>query len=125
MIPPCRGERRWHQAVEEARAFIMQGQKRTVREQRDTEPGESDGEGSEPAGVEINLYCRRCTGFEFCKGAAHSCCIYDKTRELAKFRKEAMQAIWERRVWAGVSRVVRLEFRYKRDCLRELEVECL
>jgi hypothetical protein len=114
----------WDLAVEEARAFITRRHKRTVREQRDTEPSERDDEGDDTTGMEINLYGRRCTGFEFSKGAAHSCCIYDKTKELTKSRKEWMQAIWEQHGWDGSARVVRVEFRYKRECLRELGIEC-
>jgi hypothetical protein len=113
----------WDMAVEEARAFITRGHKRTVREQRNAAPDESADEADGPTGMEINLYGRRCTGFEFSKGAAHSCCIYDKTKELAKSRKEWMQAIWEQYGWDGSSRVVRVEFRYKRECLRELRIE--
>ena len=35
-----------------------------------------------------------------------------------------MHAIWEQHGWNGSSRVVRVEFRYKRECLRELDIEC-
>jgi hypothetical protein len=114
----------WDLAVEEARPFITRGHKRTVREQLDTEPEDGDHESDESAGMEIHLYGRCCTGLEFRKGAAHSCCIYDKTKELAKSRKEGMHAMWERTGWEGDARVVRVEFRYTRECLRELGSEC-
>jgi hypothetical protein len=35
-----------------------------------------------------------------------------------------MQAIWEHNGWDGNARVVRVEFRYKRECLRDLGIEC-
>jgi hypothetical protein len=34
-----------------------------------------------------------------------------------------MRAVWERNGWDGVSRVTRVEFRYKRECLHEMGVE--
>jgi hypothetical protein len=118
----------WEMTVEEAQAFITLGHKRKVREAHGDEESDdsetpTDSEDT-PPGLEINLYGRRCTGFEFSKGAAHSCCLYDKTKELAKSRKEWMQAVWEQNGWDGEARVVRVEFRYKRECLRELGVEC-
>jgi len=79
---------------------------------------------SRGATPEINLHGRRCTGFEFSRGAAHSCCLYDKTKEIAVSRKDWMCAVWERHGWDGVSRLVRVEFRYRRECLQELGIEC-
>ncbi len=71
----------------------------------------------------MNFDGRRCTGYEFSKGAVHSCCIYDKTKEITVSRKVWMQEVWRRNGWDGVSRVTRVEFRYKRECLKELGVE--
>ncbi len=34
-----------------------------------------------------------------------------------------MRAVWERHGWDGESRVTRVEFRYKRECLHEMEIE--
>jgi hypothetical protein len=124
----CADSAGWEMTVEEAQAFITRGHKHKVREaqsadERDVnEPAPSDQD--VPAGLEINLYGRRCTGFEVSKGAAHACCLYDKTKELAKSHKDWMQAVWEQNGWDGEARVVRVEFRYKRECLRELGVEC-
>jgi len=86
--------------------------------------GEDEGEPSFVLPATISrLRGRRCVGFDFSRGAAHSCCIYDKTTELAVSRKDWMRAVWEGRGWDGVSRVTRVEFRYRRECLRELGVE--
>src|SRR5262249_47284975 len=37
--------------------------------------------------------------------------------------KDWMQAIWKQSGWDGSSRVVRVEFIYKRECLRELGID--
>ncbi len=66
---------------------------------------------------------RRLAALDFSKGAAHSCCIYDKTKEITVSRKDWMQDVWESNGWDGESRVTRVEFRYKRECLREMKVE--
>jgi hypothetical protein len=65
------------------------------------------------------------TGFLplFCKGAARSCCIYDKTKEITVSRKDWMQTVWTANGWDGEARVTRVEFRYKRECLREMAVD--
>ncbi len=73
--------------------------------------------------LEVNFDGRRCTGYEFSKGAVHSCCIYDKTKEITVSRKAWMQEVWQQNGWDGESRVTRVEFRYKRECLKELGVE--
>jgi hypothetical protein len=65
---------------------------------------------------------RRCTGFDFSRGAVHACCIYDKTAEIVVSRKDWMREVWATNGWNGASRVMRVEFRYKRECLRELGV---
>jgi hypothetical protein len=121
----------WEPSLDDASAFITRGHRRKTRlagesEDMDAEPSEAGD--SEPAFVgatpEINLHGRRCTGFEFSRGAVHSCCVYDKTKEIAISRKDWMRAVWERNGWDGASRVVRVEFRYKRECLKELGIEC-
>jgi hypothetical protein len=66
---------------------------------------------------------RRCGTLDFSKGAPHSCCIYDKTKEITVSRKDWMHEVWKSNGWDGESRVTRVEFRYKRECLREMGVE--
>ena len=36
----------------------------------------------------------RCGTLDFSKGAPHSCCIYDKTKEITVSRKDWMQGVW-------------------------------
>jgi hypothetical protein len=60
---------------------------------------------------------------QFSKGAPHACCLYDKTAEIAVSRKDWMQEVWTTNGWDGEARVTRVEFRYKRECLREMKVE--
>jgi hypothetical protein len=71
----------------------------------------------------VNFDGRRCTGYEFSKGAVHSCSIYDKGKEITVSRKAWMHDVWTRNGWDGVSRVTRVEFCYKRECLKELGIE--
>ena len=87
------------------------------------EEPEQDEDAPEAPGFEMSMEGRRCTGYEFSKGAAHSCCIYDKTKEITKSRKDWMRAVWERHGWDGESSVTRVEFRYKRECLHEMGIE--
>ena len=51
--------------------------------------------------LQINLNGRRCGTLEFSKGAVHSCCIYDKTKEITVSRKDWMQEVWRRNGWDG------------------------
>lgn len=110
----------WELGLEDADAFITRGHNKTTH--TTTGQDESEDTYSLPA-VDVNLSGRRCTGFEFSKGAAHSCCIYDKTKEITKSRKDWMQAVWMANGWDGESRVTRVEFRYERECLREMGIE--
>lgn len=126
----------WEPALDDVPAFITRGHNSDIRvESPDDEAGdetndetvgdEADDERTpdvSPA-VQAHRIGRRCSGFDFSRGAAHACCIYDKTKEIQKSGKEWMQAVWERNGWDGVSRVVRVEFRYKRTALRELGVD--
>lgn len=111
----------WEPSLADAPAFITRGHRRkTHTESHATDATRPD----EPTGdVEVNFDGRRCTGYEFSKGAVHSCCIYDKTKEITVSRKGWMQDVWARNGWDGESRVIRVEFRYKRECLKELGVE--
>ncbi len=108
----------WEPSLQDAPAFITRGHRRkTHTEYVETNDAEPTGD------VEVNFDGRRCTGYEFSKGAVHSCCIYDKTKEITVSRKAWMQDVWMRNGWDGESRVTRVEFRYKRECLKEFGVE--
>ncbi len=107
----------WEPSLLDAHAFITRGHKRKLR------LGAPDAESGALANLEINLDGRRCTGYDFSKTAPHSCCIYDKTREIVTSRKDWMEPVWESNGWDGSSRVIRVEFRYERECLKELGVE--
>jgi hypothetical protein len=65
----------------------------------------------------------RLATLDFSKGAPHACCIYDKTAEIQVSRKDWMQEVWKSNGWDENSSVTRVEFRYKRECLREKKVE--
>ncbi len=61
--------------------------------------------------------------FDFSKSGHHSCCIYDKTREVKVSGKEWLYEVWKGNGWDGESKVIRGEFRYDRDCCREMGIE--
>jgi hypothetical protein len=104
----------WELAVGDAAAFVTRGHRRGLRLEDEDET---------PPALQINLNGRRCGTLDFSKGAAHSCCIYDKTKEITVSRKDWMHEVWRSNGWDGESRVTRVEFRYKRECLREMGVE--
>jgi hypothetical protein len=112
----------WELSLEDAGAFITRGHNRTTHVEGD-DTDDNAGEAFVAPTFEVNMTGRRCTGYEFSKGAAHSCCLYDKTKEITVSRKDWMRAVWERNGWDGQAQVTRVEFRYKRECLRELGVE--
>jgi hypothetical protein len=66
---------------------------------------------------------RRIKEFAFCRSAPHSCVIYDKTREVIAHQKQWFYDIWQANGWDGQQTVTRVEFRYKRECLREMGIE--
>jgi hypothetical protein len=115
----------WELPLDDAPAFITRGHRRkTHSEGEDAEDAEDYVE--EPfvrPSLEMNMTGRRCGTLDFSKGAAHSCTIYDKTKEITVSRKDWMQEVWTSNGWDGESRGTRVEFRYKRECLREMGVE--
>jgi hypothetical protein len=118
----------WDLSLADADAFVSRSRARTSRlVHPDDEECSAAASAQEDAytapSVTVHTNGRMCTGFEFSKKAPHSCVIYDKTRELARSRKDWMRAVWEAHGWDGQSRVIRVEFRYERECLREMEVE--
>jgi hypothetical protein len=76
-----------------------------------------------PSDLRLQFAGRRLATLDFSKGAPHACCLYDKTAEIMVSRKDWMQEVWTSNSWDGESRVTRVEFRYKRECLREMKVE--
>jgi hypothetical protein len=107
----------WEPSLLDAHAFITRGHKRKLRLDR------ADDDNDVPTSLDINMDGRRCTGYDISKSAPHSCCIYDKTREIVTSRKDWMEPVWESNGWDGASRVIRVEFRYERECLKELGIE--
>jgi hypothetical protein len=112
----------WELALDDANAFVTRGHNKVTHTTTEQDQDMDKLAYMLPA-LDVNLTGRRCTGFEFSKGAAHSCCIYDKTNEITKSRKDWMQAVWLANGWDGASRVTRVEFRYERECLREMSIE--
>jgi hypothetical protein len=104
----------WELAVGDAAAFVTRVHRRGLRLEDEDET---------PPALQINHNGRRCGTLDFSKGAAHSCCIYDKTKEITVSRKDWMQEVWKSKGWDGEARVTRVEFRYKREYLREMGVE--
>src|SRR5262249_45850935 len=90
----------WELSLDDAPAFITRGHNRTTHAEANagTEVNNDDGRFDAPA-FDVNMNGRRCTGYEFSKGAAHSCCIYDKSKELTISHKDWMHAVWERNGW--------------------------
>jgi hypothetical protein len=114
----------WELALEAADAFITRGHNRQTHL---ADPSAADADDTAntytlPA-CEVHQQGRRCTGYEFSRGGVHSCRIYDKTKEITISRKDWMQTVWLRNGWDGVSRVTRVEFVYKRECLHEMGIE--
>jgi hypothetical protein len=113
----------WDLTLADARAFVSRSRRRKGRLVQPDEDDDPDNKGWEAPELEVNTDGRLCTGFEFSKTAPHSCTLYDKTKEIRRSRKDWMQAIWLRYGWDGAGRVIRVEFRYEREVLRELGVE--
>jgi hypothetical protein len=84
---------------------------------------EASGPFTAPNDVRVQFASRRLATLDFSKGAPHACCLYDKTAEIAVSCKGWMQEVWTSNGWDGESRVSRVEFRYKRECLREMKIE--
>lgn len=113
----------WDITLADAEAFVSRSRGRKSHLVRQEEDEISPDDEWETPELDVNTNGRLCTGFEFSKKAPHSCVVYDKTKELRRSRKDWMQAVWLKNGWDGVSRVIRVEFRYEREVLRELQVE--
>jgi hypothetical protein len=117
----------WELNLEDAHRFVTRCHNFTPRLMgEDEETGDEAGDDATggafvfPA-MDARMGGRRCRGFDFSRGAAHSCCLYDKTAEIVRSRKDWMRLIWQQHSWQG-GRVYRVEFRYKRECLREMGI---
>jgi hypothetical protein len=72
---------------------------------------------------EVEQRGRRMKGFYFSKTAPHSCLIYNKSSEVKVHHKEWFHEVWQKHGWDGEAPVTRVEFRYERECLREMGIE--
>jgi hypothetical protein len=119
----------WELSLDDISAFITRSRSRGLRlgsEAADEELDaslETAGLFTAPTELRLQFAGRRLATLDFSKGAPHACCLYDKTAEIAVSRKDWMQAVWTTNGWDSESRVTRVEFRYKRECLREMKVE--
>jgi hypothetical protein len=114
----------WELSLEDVPSFITRSRSKGLRLFPTDMAVENDGEDLvSPSDMRLQLAGRRLATVDFSKGAPHACCIYDKTTEITVSRKDWMQEVWTSNGWDGESRVTRVEFRYKRECLRETHVE--
>jgi hypothetical protein len=114
----------WELSLDEAPSFITRSRSKGVR-LFPADESQTDNEEPfiPPTDMRLQFAGRRHATLDFSKGAPHACCIYDKTKEIIVSRKDWMHEVWTSNGWDGESRVTRVEFRYKRECLREMGVE--
>jgi hypothetical protein len=119
----------WELSLDDMSAFITRSRNKGLRRGSDAADEALDAslEATRPflapSDMRLQFAGRRLATLDFSKGAPHACCVYDKTAEIAVSRKDWMQEVWTCNGWDGESRVTRVEFRYKRECLREMGVE--
>ena len=114
----------WELSLDNLPAFITRSRSKGLRLFPSDAPSpEVDEPFIAPDDVRLQFAGRRLATLDFSKGAPHACCIYDKTAEIIVSRKDWMQEVWTTNGWDGESRVTRVEFRYKRECLREMKIE--
>jgi hypothetical protein len=84
-------------------------------------PEQPAAEGVTAPETQVQLWCRRVSGYAFSRGAAHSCAIYDKVLEIRQHSPDKVWFfdLWRAGGWDGQAPVTRVEFRYTRDFLRE------
>jgi hypothetical protein len=119
----------WDLSLDDIAAFITRSRSKGLRlgsaaadEELDASL-EARGPFTAPGEVRVQFAGRRLATLDFSKGAPHACCIYDKTQEITVSRKDWMHEVWQSNGWDGKARITRVEFRYKRECLREMGVE--
>lgn len=73
---------------------------------------------------EINRHFRgkKLTGYSIGKGDL-TCRIYDKTREIINSKKTWFHYIWSKNGWREDETVTRIEFQFRREVLRELQID--
>ncbi len=98
--------------VDSRREFVSRSHKRAGYEVAD-----------EAAEVEDHTYGLHRTGLTFSARGPISCAIYDKTREVKRSGKLWFEDLWSSNGWGGTGVVWRVEFRFKREFLRELRVD--
>jgi hypothetical protein len=103
----------WELHLADAERFVSQGRARTLRMEE-----------AEQMMPITRMSGRHCNEFKFSTGAPHSCDIYDKTLEVKTHQKQWFYEVWKQNGWDGASKVIRVEFRYKRECLHEMGIEC-
>lgn len=74
--------------------------------------------------AQVQLWCRRVSGYAFSRGAPHSCAIYDKVLDIRQKSPDKVWFfdLWRASGWDGRLPVTRVEFRYTREFLREFEL---
>jgi hypothetical protein len=119
----------WELSIDDMAVFITRSRSKGLRLGSEAADAELDAslEANRPfiapSDMRMQFAGRRLATIDFSKGAPHACCVYDKTAEIAVSRKDWMQEVWATNGWYGDSRVTRVEFRYKRECLREMKIE--
>ncbi len=101
------------ETIDQRKDFVSRSRKRGVYEVTDL-------------AIEDFSYGLKRSGFLFSRGGPISCVIYDKTREIAQqSQKWWMHDIWHGNGWDEETHPVvwRVEFRFKRDVLREISIE--
>jgi len=101
------------ETIDQRKEFVSRSRKRGMYEVTDLH-------------IEDFSYGLKRSGFLFSRGGPISCVIYDKTREIVQqSQKWWMHDIWHGNGWNDETHPVvwRVEFRFRRDVLREISVE--
>jgi hypothetical protein len=109
----------WELSLDDAQRFVSRGRSKAAR----LYENEDEQEAMQLATPLARITGRRCTEYKFSQTAPHSCDVYDKTLEVRVHHKQWFHEIWKQQGWDGESQVTRVEFRYARDCLREMGID--
>tara|TARA_R110002167_G_scaffold89012_1_gene239925 strand:+ start:5539 stop:6684 length:1146 start_codon:yes stop_codon:yes gene_type:complete len=69
-----------------------------------------------------HIASRRFSGISIASGSPLSARLYSKTLEMQKNPRPYLEELWRQQGWDGVSEVWRLEFQFRRQALRDLNV---